>query len=384
MRVFIRKYYLNKTLQGILLSILVFSAVLSMMILGNQGFRLNVEWRTVSFWVIAISMLGMIGFLILIPLIQFIGVGRRLNTKSAERIISSHFGEMKDVLLNMLELAEEFKSGKDNSLLLASIEDKAGRIKWYRFGKAVAFKKLLRFLPYIGGIIAIGSLIFFVWPDFVKNGYARTVNYKRDFDIPPAYNYKILNDSLLVALGRDIEIRVEALFDPGEENVYLRLGQNRELMNEEEDGTLTCTLKAINAPVVFRLQFLGIISEAYQIDVIPTPELVQFTVQYLPPAYTQIEGNILKNEGDLDLPLGSKVIWTISAMFTDWVHISFPSDTLKTVKRENFFSGQKRIMESGKYKIALANSNPGERPELGFNIRLRPDLYPERKLRGSV
>ena len=105
LRMFIRKYYLNKTLQGVFLSILVFSSVIGVMIVGNQGFKLNVEWRTVGFWLFSICMAGMLGFLILIPFIQFIGIGRSLTTKSAEKIVSSHFGEMKDVLLNMLELS---------------------------------------------------------------------------------------------------------------------------------------------------------------------------------------------------------------------------------------------------------------------------------------
>lgn len=377
LRQFIRKYYLNKSLRGLLLSVIVFAVFAGILVLGNQGLKLNVGWRTVGIWFLSISMALMILMLVVVPFFQYLGVGRRLNYKKAERILSSHFSEMKDTLLNMLELAEEHDEDVDNSLLLASIEDKAGRIKWYRFGGAVPMKRLLRYIPFFLGIILLGGFLYIGWPDFVKQGYARTVNFKTDYDLPAVYDYKILNDSLMITLGDDLEIRVQALFDRGEEEVYLRVGQNREIMKDEGDGVITHTLKAVNAPTVFRLQYKGILSKTFEIGVIPSPELIQFTLQSFPPPYTQIESIILNNEGDLDIPLGTNVLWNVNAMFTDRVIISFPDDTVVTDRKDAIFSGRKRIMESGKYKIELTNTDTEKHPELGFNIRVRPDLYPE-------
>jgi len=377
LRVFIRKYYLNKTLQGIILVFLIFAIVLGIFIAANQGLKPSSEWRAAGFWAGSISMALLAVYFIIVPLLQFLGVAGKMDYRSAERIISSHFSEIKDTLLNMLELAGEEKEGEDISLLVASIEEKAERIKWYRFEKAVPIKKLVKFITYVGAVIIAGATLYLAWPDFVKEGYARTVNYKKEFDLPPVYNYKILNDSLAVALGRDMEIRVEPLFDTGEEQVFIRFGQNRDKMEDTGEGFLVHTIKAVNAPLSFMLQYMGQLSESHEISVIPTPELLEFNVQLFPPPYTGIEGKVLNNEGDMDVPAGTQVSWSINAVYADWLRLEFAGDTILTEKSDNNFRAQKRVMNTGKYKIVLGNSKTDEKPELAYNIRVRPDLYPE-------
>lgn len=387
LRLFIRKYYLNKTIRGLILSFLIFSITIGVLILSNQGLKPDIGWRTTSFWIFIISGCLLVGWLVVIPLLQFIGVGRRLNFRRAERVLSAHFTDMKDTLLNMLELAEGYQGGEDNSLLLASIEDKADRIKWYKFGLAVPVRKLVKFVPYVIAVIIIGFAAYFVWPDFVKEGYARTINYNTEFDLPPVYKYKVLNDSLVVALGQDLELRIEPEFDKGEESVYLRMGQNREPMTPEENGVLSYVIKAVNNTTSFRLQYMGVNSDSYEVRVIPTPEFIQFNIQYFPPKYTGIEAQVLSNEGDLDIPAGTNTIWNINAMFTDNAILVFGSDTIKASKVNEVFSAKKALRESGRYKISLSNNKTDEKPELGFSIRVRPDLYPEidiSELRDSV
>ena len=79
-----------------------------------------------------------------------------IDFKIASEIIGNHFADVKDKLLNFLELSSQ---QSESVLLLASIEQKGNDLQPIPFSNAIDFSKNKRFLPY--AILPIVFLILF-------------------------------------------------------------------------------------------------------------------------------------------------------------------------------------------------------------------------------
>lgn len=55
---------------------------------------------------------------------KFFRLGSTISNEQAAAIIGDHFGNVKDKLLNVLQLNEQARNNPDSSLLIAGIEQK--------------------------------------------------------------------------------------------------------------------------------------------------------------------------------------------------------------------------------------------------------------------
>src|SRR5699024_9411200 len=83
-----------------------------------------------------------------IPLLKYFNIGSRISNAQAATIIGNHFPEVQDKLLNVLQLKEQADIDVDNSLLLASIEQKTGNLQVVNFPKAIDLKQNRKYLKY--------------------------------------------------------------------------------------------------------------------------------------------------------------------------------------------------------------------------------------------
>jgi hypothetical protein len=101
---FIRKYYLNNLLRGLIfLGAGLFSAFVIIAVIEYFG-NFNTIFRTILFYGFILINLGLIAWLIVPALLSYLKLGKTLSHDEAAEIIGQHFYDVKDKLLNTLQL----------------------------------------------------------------------------------------------------------------------------------------------------------------------------------------------------------------------------------------------------------------------------------------
>lgn len=373
--VFIRKYYLNRMLRGLFISLFVFLFLLLLLFLVNVITRSGTGFRQTAFFVVLLS--GGISFfaLAVIPFFRWAGLLPSMSMKAAESLIASNFPEMKDVLLNLIELGEKEVEEKESVLLLASIEEREQRLKWYRFDDAVPYRKL--FIPALGfsALVITSASVWALWPEFIQNGYSRTVHYKQVFDAKIPLEVRLLNDSLRVGLGADLRLEAEfnqVLTDSG---VYLNRGAGLYRM-EGSGKNYSYLLEAINGPIDFTISQDDFRSEVFHVQVIPLPEKLNMTIRIDPPAHTNLVSRTQNNIGDLIIAEGSRVSWEILQQNSNLVQLEFETDTLANDRGESGVSFQKWIRKGDRYNLVLRSNQLQEPTVFSYTLEVVKDQFP--------
>ena len=97
---FIKKYYLNRLLQGGLLVLGGLVAFFTLAAVLEYFGHFGSTFRAFLFYSFIIFALAIIGLYVIIPLLKLFKVGKTLNYKQASTLVGSHFPEIKDKLLN--------------------------------------------------------------------------------------------------------------------------------------------------------------------------------------------------------------------------------------------------------------------------------------------
>src|ERR1700739_2314246 len=101
---FIRKYYWNNLLRGLIfLGAGLFSAYVVITLSEYFG-NFNTTFRTLLFYFFILLNLGLIAWLVAPPLLSWFKLGSTITHDQAAGIIGTHFSDVKDKLLNTLQL----------------------------------------------------------------------------------------------------------------------------------------------------------------------------------------------------------------------------------------------------------------------------------------
>ncbi|MFL2571788.1 MAG: hypothetical protein ACJ0QL_07930, partial [Parvicellaceae bacterium] len=132
-----------------------------------------------SFISIGISLLG---YYIVIPLLKIYKLGKLISYQEAARIIGLYFPEIKDKILNTLQLESQKQKGPDNTLDLvnASIEKRTASFKSISFNKAINLKENTRHLKPFGLIFGVFLLLSFIDQSILFSPAERILHYSNE------------------------------------------------------------------------------------------------------------------------------------------------------------------------------------------------------------
>ena len=137
---FIRKYYKNRLLKGGIYTVgLLLASFIAFTSIEYFG-QFSTTGRTVLFYSFVVSTLYLLINFVAVPLSKLYKFGKVINHKQAAEIIGNHFEEVKDKLVNVLQL-EHKALNSNNSLLLASIDQKSLELSPVPFTGAVDFSE---------------------------------------------------------------------------------------------------------------------------------------------------------------------------------------------------------------------------------------------------
>ena len=375
---FSRKYYMNKLIRGLLYSTgLILAAFLTVTLLEAFLYA-NTRVRTFFFYGF-LSLSAIVGvFWVLIPLLQYFQLGKVISHEQAANMIGSHFSNVKDKLLNILQLKEQSTQYADASLINASIDQKIDEIKLVPFTNAINLKKNKKYVKYTIAPLLILLALFLGSPDLIKNSANRIVNYNIETEMPAPFHFTVLTDKLEAVQYEDlmVNIKVEGNTLPNEAHIHF----NNYPFNLKKDSPSEFHYKFNNLQkdVEFYLEANGFRSKKYKIKVIPKPTMLSFDAQLDYPNYIGKKNETLRNSGDMVIPAGTKVNWRFQAQNTDDIHIQFDGKEASEVKRSGneVFTYGKTFRKDAPYTIYLSNDQLPNADSISYNISVIPDLYP--------
>ncbi len=380
---FIRKYYKNQMIKGLIYSVaLILGFYLFVAVLEYIG-HFGTGVRTAMFYALIIGSFIILGKYIIFPLSKLLKIGNSLSHEQASQIIGDHFPDVKDKLLNTLELASQNKASHESSdLLEASIIQRTEHLKPVPFTSAVNFSENKKYLKWALLPLSVFVILLFVNSSLITESTDRIVRYNEEIIYAP-YNFMINNKSLQVPENKDFQLDVSvALNETAKggipDKIYILRGDQRFLLTKENKTNFNYTFNNVQKDIPFRLEANGILSKEYMLESQPVPGFVDFSVYIDYPSYTGFKDELLSNSGNLTVPQGSKLQWKINTKNASAVNLN-SGEEIKDLTRvgENVFEFTSVAMQASSYMFKSNNESNVKGDSMNYNVSVVKDLYPE-------
>lgn len=380
---FIRKYYKNQLLKGGILSTATLVLVYLFLTLLEYFGHFPPTVRFLLFYGFIGFSAFVVGRWVLLPLIHLFRLGRIIDHKEAARIIGSHFPEVKDKLLNTLELQEQAEkekksSGASEGLIRASIDQRIQELRPIPFTWAIDLSANRRYLKYALPPFLLLLILLFAAPSILRDGTQRIISHQDHFERQAPFDFVIENDSLEVIQKEDFRLDVEIEGEEVPDRAYIEMNGNRFRLKKEEQGEFYHEFKNVNRSVQFQLSAGGFDSRPYELKTLPDPALLEFRISAEPPSYTGMERIERTNSGDLRVPEGTKIEWKFRTRNTDELSIEMGDSSYTPEQRgEDRYRFIQRVYEDRNYSVNPRNRFVRGRQGIEHRIQVKKDRYPE-------
>lgn len=373
---FTRRYYLNEFAKGLILFVLIGIFYFLLISCAEYFAFFPTTVRTIVFYTsIALAIAAFVKY-IAIPFFQMHKIGKVLSHTEAARIVTQFFPEIKDTLLNTLELAND-ASLADNSLAIAAINQKIAALRPIPFETAIDFKKLLRYWKYFVALTLIIILVSIFYPRAIADGATRIVKHNEFFEKPAPFSFVLDNDTLSVIKGDDftISMHVEGRIVP--ERVNISIGGNNFVMTKKTASSFEYVLRGCNNSIPFSFNAEDIASQQFQLQVFPLPQLLNFSIVGKVPPYTALENINATNTGDITAPAGTSISWNVETADTD--SLFFVTETggqTPFEKKDNQYILSQRITQTTPFTLVGKNKFLDTVKIISYTFTVIPDLRP--------
>ncbi|MDD2635195.1 MAG: hypothetical protein PHW82_06810 [Bacteroidales bacterium] len=374
---FIKKYYINKIIKGLLLAATVYLLWYFIIVIAEYFGHFSVGLRTSLVVITAVLYLMIFVTMILIPILNLFKIGKTIDYQQASKILGQYFPEIADKLQNTLELKQLIeKNHISKDIIIASINQRTQKLSPIPFLTAINLKKNFRYFKLLAPILIALILLFVVWPGMFSDATERIINFNTHYTQPDPFSFKLLNDSLIAKKGTDFIVEVSAKGDYSPDQVVISYGSNDFYMEKKSAGVFQYKFINLNNSIRFNMSAAGISSEHYKIEVLPAPSILDFEIFVDAPNYTGVEDRKYQNSGDLNVPVGSKVFWTFNTLNLDKLNVVFDSISIEAVQNLKKFQVERVILKPCTYTVNLENQYFKDKSGINYQISVIPDLYP--------
>ena len=380
-----RKYYLNILIKGVIFSLLWIS--ITFLAANSIEFllRLNTTGRAILF----VALIGVFAFSmiqwVLKPLIVLLNNKQQISDEEAAKQIGQYFPEVKDKLLNVLQLSS--LPNASEALIKAGIEQKTKEISYVPFSSAIDLKINLRYLRLLAiPFVAIG-LILLVFPAFVTESTSRIVQYSKEFIPEAPFRFAMINQDLQAFKNEDFTVELNLDGNAVPDQAYLIVNERRIKMTSTGVKSYKHTFTRVQDNFDFRFEAAGFESPLYELEVIKRPSLGLMEINLLYPKYIGKESESFKNSGNLKVPEGTEVVWLLETGETDALSFTFDSDKeAQEAEKEGraSFSFRKSIRNNDRYSIELKNDKAANADPIQYRIEVIKDQFPELNIQQYV
>lgn len=374
---FIRKYYANKLLKGVLVfttSLVLFVLTVSV---SEYYFYMPVWLRTVIAILFVASALAALVVWIAVPLSKMARLGKTISHEQAAVIIGQHFEDVSDKLLNILQLRKNADANTSRELIEASIDQKAKQLAPVPIISAIDLSKNRKYLPYLLPVLLAGIFMLVAAPNIFRDASERLLQPTKSFEKPAPFSFVIQNKSLRATRNSDFTLEVTTEGSVLPDDMAVAVGNDLVPMQVKESNQFSYTFRNVTDVIEFKLYAGGFYSETYKLTVVQKPILSKFNIGLDYPAYTGRKDETIASLGDMTVPVGTTVSWSFVTEHTDKVFVRMgEGDAVDLKKDGNTWSAQFRFMNDTGYTLILANTKTKVTDTFNYLVKVIPDEHP--------
>lgn len=374
---FIRKFYLNRLIQGVLAGS-VLMIVFYLIFNGIEYFSwLPQKGRLVLLILfVCISAFVIVTFFV-IPIINLIRFRKKMSEREAAILIGKFFPEIRDKLLNTLQLSENFSEDADNELLAATIEQRTENMKPINFSDAVNLKENYKYLKIFGLAFVILSVLVIFVPDFTKKPAERIINYSQVYEKPLPFDVTLSSSRLEVTQGSDIEFNIHVTGERIPNAFYINGNNGIRLMNKLNTNDFRFIFKNNYQNETFHVEGGDYRSRDIELIVRPNPTLLYYETELRFPKYIQRKNETVAGKTRIIVPQGTELEFTFHTRDVDSLYVF--DDTLKLAAQNeaDYFYFTLKALKSKKLKIHIVNEWNDEIEPMPFVIEVVQDAFPD-------
>ena len=375
---FIRKFYLNKIIRGLLL---LFSSVLVVFlftIVLEYHYYFSAIIRKILFYGLIILGLVLTYVWVFKALLAYFNLGRQISYEKAAGIIATHFSEVQDKLINILQLQKNNTAHISQDLVLASINQKIEDLKYISFSSSIKLSANKKYFKYLIPPILVFLFILFIAPSVIKDSSFRLIHNNREFEPQAPFTFSVLSKNLRAIQFEDFTIKVAVSGDLLPKDVFLYTDKQSIKLEKLGNTHFEYKMKNLQKDVRFYLSGGGFNSRSYLLKVIPKPIINDFDVQLDFPAYIGKKREMIKNNGEFSIPQGTKVTWGFNTTNVNQIALQVEQKSITVEKlNEDRFIASKRFMKNSNYVIKVSGVEENNYDSIAYFINVIPDLYPD-------
>jgi len=378
---FIQKWYLNQVIRGV---ILILSLLLgSWLLVATTAFYTYWHgWaRAALFYSFLALNLYFTICLVGLPLLRRMGWLQGMNHRQAAKLIGEHFPEVRDKLVNTLELSESARRspGFSMELLVASVEQRTRMLMPIPMLTMIDLKSNRRHLKILIPVATLFILVLIVAPSLLSKGGEKVVRYNREYvrEAPFIFDWINSNEQFEQSETALLRLRLRGSVVPAE--AYLsHSGQWIRMQNTAEVGVFEAEIPQVKPGMRLMFRADEFTSLTYDLNVVARPVVERFEVELVFPAYLGKTNQSLQNTGDLVVPEGTRITWKVQTRSIDTLSLGL-SDGSK-ISGERKGSGRFTVAHSARqemrYSIRFKNRSNPRADSMAFTLRVIPDHWP--------
>ncbi len=387
---FIRKFYLNRLIQGALIG-LVLMIALFLIINGIEYFSwLPQKGRLILLLLFILGISFVAFFYFIIPIINLIRFRKKMSDEQAAVIIGKFFPEISDKLLNTIQLSNEYSQNADNELLAATIEQRTENLKPINFSDAVNLKENYKYLKIFGLAFVVLSVTLIFLPDFSKKPAQRIINYSKEFEKPLPFSVELSATEIEMTQGKDVEFRIHVTGERIPDAFYIKckdvsrnVPTGTHLMNRLNTNDFRFVFKNVYQNEEFFVEGGDYRSQMINLTVRPNPTMLYYEANLTFPKYIHRKNETLNGKTRIIVPQGTDVEYTFHTRDVDSVYIAESANSdVKTCHgaslqtQSNDYVFKLNALKTTKFNVTLYN-NWNTTDAIPFTVEVIPDAYPD-------
>ena len=374
---FTRKFYLNRLIQGVLVGAVLW--IVFYLILNGLEY---VSWfppkgRFVLFLFLLLGSAFVAVYYLLLPLVNLIRFRKKMSVEQASVLIGKFFPEIKDKLLNTIQLSNQSETGTNNSLLVATIEQRTARLSPIHFSDAVDLRGNLKYLGIFFGLLLLLILLMVFLPSFAVEPTQRIVNYEQNFEKPLPYQVVIEQDNIETTQGKDVKFNIHVIGERIPDAFYVKSDLGQQLMTKASANDFSYTFKNLFNNLTFNVIGGEYTSRPIQITVHPNPTLLSYRCDVRYPNYIHRQNETLEGKTRLIVPQGTTLVFSFLTRDTEQMTLSCDSLAYDLAKKDDIFEYQFVAAQSTKFGVQVQNAWNTTLDPLNFAVDVLPDAYPD-------
>ena len=378
-REFLRKYYLNKLYKGIIFFVIVLLATFIAFSLFEYFSYSNTVIRSVLFFSFIALAVGIGIAYILIPALKIGGLGKQLTNEEVAKIIGDHFEQIDDKLLNLFELQKQMERGDYVSydLLSAAIDNKIDSFRAYSFVQAIPVGKTKRFALWMLLPIAIFLLLFSIKKELFTESTKRIVHYSEVYEKPAPYSFVITNDSLKAFQYEDYTVNVKVEGSEVPDEVYIKYKNRNYKCQKNANSEFSYTFSNLQQNTEFQINTDEVTSTVYEIEVLPKPVMLGFSMSMHYPSYLNKPDEVLENVSNVTVPEGTKITWNFITRNSENLILIVDENKKEISSEKDNYLVTVTANNSFTYSILNKNKFMMGKDTLTDEVTVIKDMYPD-------